>query len=573
IASLDLLYSADNGTTYSSAAGNLGTGYNMCIDPSLSGSYLLDVNNMVLNPVGSLEVGTMNPFTLASISDSAAFFAYWAGRGVDASAASGWQQLMWQIINGNAPFFYLKNTGTDNILVDGLMYALYGGEPVLTLPGDYPEATYTYHGSIVGSNGCAGLPFDVQMTFNTKPVVSFPGLAAVCLDATAFTLTGASPLNGIYSGTGVSNGMFDPAVAGVGVHTLNYSYTSTNGCSGMASTTIEVFPAVMASAGQDVTLCAGDCADLTATGGVSYTWNTPAQTAMINVCPAQTTTYSVTVTDINGCQDVDDVTVFVNPLPQVSATAVQAICAGVCTPITATGGVTYLWSNESTGSIDTVCPVQTTTYTVTATDVNGCQNQASVTISVNPLPNVDLPSFAGVCVDAAAFSLTTGTPAGGVYSGHGVSNNMFNPAAAGVGVHTIYYSYADNIGCSGIDSATIEVFALPMANAGMDITICEGSCTDLTATGGVSFVWSNGAQTAINNVCPAQQTTFTVTVTDANGCVATDDVMVSLFALPVADAGADQSICAGDCINLLASGGVTYAWSGGQTGAAINVCP
>lgn len=428
--------------------------------------------------------------------------------------------------------------------------------------------TYTY----TDTNGCSN-EATTQVEVFPMPVVDFPALAGVCIDGGSFSLTTASPAGGVYSGNGVVNGVFNPAAAGAGVHTLYYNYTDTNGCQGVDSATIEVYPAATASAGQDVTICEGACTDLTATGGVSYAWSNGGQPAMINVCPVQTSSFTVTVTDVNGCQDVDDVTVTVSPLPQVSATAVQAICAGECTPITAAGGVSYAWSNGSTGASDTVCPTQTTTYTVTATDVNGCQDQASVTISVNPLPNVDLPSFAGVCVDGAAFSLITGTPAGGVYSGHGVSNNMFDPAVAGVGVHWIYYSYADNIGCSGIDSASIEVFALPTANAGADVTICEGSCTDLTATGGVSYAWSTGGQPATINVCPGQQSTFTVTVTDANGCVATDDVMVSLFALPVADAGADQSICAGDCVNLTATGGASYAWSGGQTGATINVCP
>jgi len=57
---------------------------------------------------------------------------------------------MWDIIHGNQPFFYVKNTGSNIILIDGLKYHLYGGEPILTLPGDYPQGTYTYNGSMWG---------------------------------------------------------------------------------------------------------------------------------------------------------------------------------------------------------------------------------------------------------------------------------------------------------------------------------------------------------------------------------------------------------------------------------------
>ncbi len=440
-------------------------------------------------------------------------------------------------------------------------------DPSMAMAG-FNTVTYTF----TDTNGCTN-EATTQVEVFAMPVVDFPALGGVCVDGANISLTAATPAGGVYSGHGVTNGVFEPAVAGAGTHTLYYAFVDTNGCAGADSTTIVVYPAATASAGADVALCAGECTDLTATGGVAFLWSNGAQTALINVCPAQTSTFNVTVTDVNGCMDVAEVVVTINALPTVSAGADQALCAGECTTLQASGAASYVWSNALTTTSISVCPVETTTYTVVGTDLNGCVNSASVTVTVNALPVVNLPSFQGVCIDGAAFSLTTGTPAGGTYSGHGVSNNMFNPAAAGVGIHWIYYSYSDNIGCSGSDSASIEVFALPTASAGANLSICEGSCTDLTATGGVSYAWSNGGQTATINVCPTQQTLYTVTVTDAHGCVANADVLVSLFALPVADAGQNQSICAGDCINLLASGGDTYAWSNGMTGAAINVCP
>jgi hypothetical protein len=76
---------------------------------------------------------------------------------------------------------------------------------------------------------------------------------------------------------------------------------------------------------------------------------------------------------------------------------------------------------------------------------------------VNDLPTTDLSSFANVCVTEAAFTLTGGTPASGAYSGTGVSGGMFDPATAGIGTHTITYSYTDLNGCTGIDSETVLV--------------------------------------------------------------------------------------------------------------------
>lgn len=439
-------------------------------------------------------------------------------------------------------------------------------------PASANVGSHTLHYSYTDANGCVNSDSSA-LTVHPMPLVDLPAFAGVCLDASAFALTTATPAGGVYSGNGVSNGSFDPATAGVGVHMIYYSYTDVNGCGGMDSASIEVFALPTVSAGSPLTVCEGECTDLTATGGYTYDWDTNGNTATINVCPSQTTTYYVTVTDINSCVAMDNVTVTVNPAPIANAGADQTVCAGGCANLLASGGVSYAWSTTELTADITVCPTETETYTVVVTDANGCQSSDDVSVFVNPLPVVDLPAFAGMCFDASALTLTSGTPAGGVYSGTGVSGGIFDPAVAGVGVHMIYYSYTDINNCSGMDSASMEVFALPQASAGLDVTVCEGLCTDLTATGGASYVWSTSATTATITVCPAQTTLYTVTVTDANSCVAFADVTVSINPLPIANAGADASICAGDCADLLATGGDSYVWSTLETTAGINVCP
>jgi hypothetical protein len=137
---------------------------------------------------------SLHPFYLSEISDSASFYAYWSGKGVD-SGASGWQAYMWEIINGNEPFFYLKDNGTDTILVDGLHHFLYGGEPILTLPGDYPQATYTYTGSIFDENGCESHSIDIEVTFNTMPAAPTANNQSYCYDGTEKS-AGATPPTG-----------------------------------------------------------------------------------------------------------------------------------------------------------------------------------------------------------------------------------------------------------------------------------------------------------------------------------------------------------------------------------------
>jgi hypothetical protein len=92
------------------------------------------------------------------------------------------------------------------------------------------------------------------------------------------------------------------------------------------------------------------------------------------------------------------------------------------------------------------------------------------------------------------------------------------------------------------------------ANAGPDVSICNGSSTTLTATGGSTYLWSTGATTASISVSPTTTTTYTVTAYDATGTNSdTDDVTVTVNAIPVANAGTDVSTCQGTSVTLSAS--------------------
>ncbi|MGL4598787.1 MAG: hypothetical protein ACRCYO_14825, partial [Bacteroidia bacterium] len=111
----------------------------------------------------------------------------------------------------------------------------------------------------------------------------------------------------------------------------------------------------------------------------------------------------------------------------------------------------------------------------------------------------------------------------------------------------------------------VTINSAPIANAGLDQTICPGNPVTLTATGGGTYVWNGGtlvnAAGASQNVSPATTTTYTVVVTGVGGCTATDQIQVIVSPAPVANAGVDQTICNGQSVTLTASGGGTYTWN------------
>ncbi len=130
-------------------------------------------------------------------------------------------------------------------------------------------------------------------------------------------------------------------------------------------------------------------------------------------------------------------------------------------------------------------------------------------------------------------------------------------------------------GCYDRDTVVVTVNLLPNADAGNNVTICEGDTTTITATGGTSYSWNqmlgNGDSHDVN---PTTTTKYIVTVTDANTCVNTDSVTVSVNGTPPANAGMDQTICAGDQATIMASGGLNYTWSHSLgTGASKTVDP
>ncbi|MGD0710740.1 MAG: T9SS type A sorting domain-containing protein, partial [Bacteroidales bacterium] len=124
--------------------------------------------------------------------------------------------------------------------------------------------------------------------------------------------------------------------------------------------------------------------------------------------------------------------------------------------------------------------------------------------------------------------------------------------------------------CSATASTVITVNSSPVAFAGNDTTICNGSNVPLVATGGGSYAWSNGASTASNTVHPNVTTTYTVTVTTGVGCSASNNVLVTVkpFTPPNIAAIGPRGFCAGSsnpAILIASSGYISYLWSNGAT--------
>jgi hypothetical protein len=350
-----------------------------------------------------------------------------------------------------------------------------------------------------------------------------------------------------------------------------------------------------ASAGLDITICAGQDTTLTATGGDAYSW-LPA-TSLSNpsianplAAPSATTIYSVSVKNTaTGCSDTAEVTITVNELPTASAGSDITICAGMDTTITATGGDTYSWMPATSLTNATIenpvaQPTETTNYTVTVTNTTtGCSDTDNVEITINELPAVS----SGTDISLCAGEDTTLTATGGdIYSwlpATDLSNTgIYNPIA-GPSETTNYTVSVTNIttGCSNTDDILITVNELPTASAGTDITICAGEDTTLTASGGDAYSWlpAIGLNNAAiyNPVANLTETrSYTVTVTNnVTGCSNTDEIIININALPDASVSSTDVKCNGGeegsaIAEVDGISSYSFDWSSGDTSSSID---
>lgn len=212
------------------------------------------------------------------------------------------------------------------------------------------------------------------------PSISAGGPTTFCAGGSV-TLTATSGSSYLWN-TGATTQSINASSTG------NYSVTVTNanGCSGSASQSVTVnpLPSVSISAGGPTTFCSGGSVTLTASAGSSYLWNTGATTQ--SIIANTTGSYSCTVTNTNGCSNSASQSVTVNPLPTVSISAggPTTFCDGGAVTLTASSGSSYLWSTGATTS--SIIASTTGNYSVTVTNANGCSNEASQPVTVNPLP-------------------------------------------------------------------------------------------------------------------------------------------------------------------------------------------
>ena len=349
----------------------------------------------------------------------------------------------------------------------------------------------TYSVTVTSSNNCTASA-SVVVTINTPPTILInPSSANTCAGAPV-TLTAGGANSYVWSNAATT--------AAVSVHSgANATYTVTgtdlNSCTASASASVTVTPAITSSVSQQI--CSGQSYNgHNAAGTFTDTLSTASGcdsivTLTLTVLPAINTTttqticfgtsynghnatgsFNDTLTSASGCDSIVGLTLTV--LPQASLALNHAICQGE----------TFMGHNTAGNFSDTL------------TAASGCDSIVYLQLTVNALPQVSLTlTFDTLCSNASAVTLAGGLPAGGNYSGAGVTNTQFSPSNAPLGLDTIFYNYTDTNGCynnnyafayteicTGIANAGNSLFSV-LPNPAQDVITIKNA--DLT---GNSFV-------------------------------------------------------------------------------------
>ncbi|HXH17746.1 MAG TPA: PKD domain-containing protein, partial [Chitinophagales bacterium] len=423
-------------------------------------------------------------------------------------------------------------------------------------------------------NGCTNTA-NSSVTLHPLPVVDAGPDQTFCEQNIPVQLTG-TPANGTWSGTGVSaTGSFNPLTAGVGSHTLTYSFTDGNSCTGSDDAVMTVIVPTLAHAGNDFPLCVNASpVDLNvrnnpAPAGGTWSGNGVANnffTAANAVIGQNTLIYSI---GTGTCLSRDTVIATVNPLPAITVNS-PSVCAGNSVTLTANGGITYVWSpatglSATTGTSVIATPASSITYTVTGTDGNGCTNTANSSVTLHPLPVVDAGPDQTFCNTNTPVSFT-GNPANGIWSGTGITSaGIFNPSQAGVGVWPLTYSLTDANNCTNHDTTHATVADPQLADAGPDVAICvTGSAVDLTTIGATPAggIWS-GTGVIANVFYPITAGVGQHALTYSYGtgtCQTSDAASAIVNPQPVLSVNSPE-ICFRDTAVLTVFGADNYVWN------------
>ena len=339
----------------------------------------------------------------------------------------------------------------------------------------------------------------------------------------------------------------------------NYKLTVIDsiGCAVIDSVRLIVHKLPDLNLGSDTSVCEGNSLVLTTgNSGITQLWSTLDTTNSITV--SKSGTYSVLVSDSNGCSSFDSLTLLVANLPIVDLGNDTAVCAGELIELNAEGvGLNYTWNTG--GEASTIMILNEGVYVVEVVDQNGCVAVDSFKLVVNEIPFVSIGNDTSICEGDSVFLFTNNSALNHFWNTEEKTSTI---TAFSSGTYSVLVS--DSNGCSSFDSLTLLVTNLPIVDLGNDTAVCAGELIELNAEGvGLNYTWNTGGEASTIKV--SNEGVYVVEVVDENGCVAVDSFELVVNEIPFVSIGNDTSICEGQYLHLKADTSANnFLWSTGE---------
>lgn len=383
--------------------------------------------------------------------------------------------------------------------------------------------------------------------------------------------------NSIIDNVNIAN----PIVSPLATTLFSVNISDNDGCSFTEEVLVTVANNIIADAGEDREICAGQSIDLSASGGTVFLWDNVEtlnvnNTSTVTATPTQTTTYAVTVSDGLNCEDIDEVTIIVNPIPSPEITGLSAICQGESTNLSVNEHLSYNWTDTENTNLSntaniTVSPSNNTTYFVDVSNEYNCTAKASIELTVNSVPQISINEVEPICAETSTqlTALVNDNSSSLSWSPAQSLNNagIANPVASPIETTSYTLTAENQFGCAASTNILLIVNPLPTISVNQNtLGDCNDNQIQLIATGGINYIWWPPTGLSNPNIANpvasiSQPITYNLTVEDDNSCTNSKSITVNLVDNFIVSITEDTSICRGENTALQVTGGQTYEWT------------
>ncbi len=406
-------------------------------------------------------------------------------------------------------------------------------------------------------NGCEVIGEETITEDIAEPIITYTSPGSLCLNVMPVDIN-PQPGGGLLTGNGVVGTTFDPSLAGVGSHAIQYSFTGLNGCSKDSTFTIEVLLAPVPNISGEVSYCSGAELMLIEDSGTGNNWTwtgsngftAVGQSISINDLQlSDAGLYSVEIINLDGCIASAEVEVSLDLSPSIVFDGEMEVCEGEDINISEIGDEAISWTWTGPNGINQIGD-QISLMALDANDsgkyyleienVDGCTNIDSFDLTVNSLPSLNLTSNGPLC-EGEDLNLMETAGQGTIYNWNGPEGfnstgqdaNLTNVTEANSGVY--YLTIRDNNSCINEDSIEIFINPIPSIDIMSSSPICNGEDLELSEFGGdaINWTWTNpdGVTYTDQDVVVANSEVvlgnYNLEITDINGCTATQDTLVT----------------------------------------------